>query len=252
MMKKLFNHQTISKGCEVLNPGKACPFILERSWGDAGKILFFIVAFFLSSNVFAQQQRSSNAVRLVQYIFDAFMPGTIKTKSGETYKQNLNYNIITNEMVFDENGKYAAIANPKDVDTVFINDRKYIPVNNKFYEVLVSGNMPLLYESTASVIEPGVTTGYGGTTTTTAASSYQSLLRDGGAYSLKLPDGYSVIAKHEFYIMKDGKLEKAGSEKQLSKVFPDKKAAIRDLSKKNNTDFSKREDVAALVKEIEK
>jgi hypothetical protein len=154
-------------------------------------------------------------------------------------------------MIFDNNGKYAAIADPKNVDTVYISDRKYIPLNNKFYEVLVGGNMPLLYESTASVSEPGVPSGYGGTSTTAAASSYQSLMREGGAYNLKLPDGYTVIAKHEFYIMKDGKLEKAGSEKQLSKVFPDKKSLIKDISKKNNTDFSKREDLAALVKEIE-
>lgn len=216
------------------------------------KKYLIIAALLLSNHIFAQQKQPSNAVKLVQYVFDAFMPGTIKMKSGEIYKQNLNYNIITNEMVFDDNGKYAAIAEPQNVDTVYISDRKYIPLENKFYEVLVGGNMPLLYESTASVSEPGVATGYGGTTTTSAASSFQSLMRDGGAYNLKLPDGYTVISKHEFYIKKDGHLEKAGSEKHLSKVFPDKKDMIKDVSKKNHTDFSKRDDVAALVKEIEK
>ena len=214
------------------------------------KRYFFIVAFLCTKSIYAQQ--NVNAVKLVQYVFDAFSPGTVKIKSGETYKQSLNYNIITNEMIFDDNGKYAAIASPQNVDTVYINDRKFIPLNNKFYEVLVGGNMPLLYESSASVSEPGVSTGYGGTSTTTAASSYQSLLRDGGAYNLKLPNGFNVIPKHEFYIMTGGKLEKAGSEKRLSKIFPDKKGVIKDAAKKNNTDFSKREDVAALVKEIEK
>lgn len=213
------------------------------------KKYFLIATLFLAGSVYAQQP--NNAVKLVQYVFDAFTPGTIKMKSGETYKQNLNYNIITNEMIFDNNGKYAAIDSPENVDTVYIGDRKFVPLNKKFYEVLATGPMPLLEQFTATVSEPGTSIGYGSTTNAGAASSYQSLIRDGGAYGLKLPDGYTVIPKNDFFILKDGNLERAGSQKQLSKIFPDKKDKIKDFVKKNNTNFSKREDMAALVKEIE-
>jgi len=109
----------------------------------------------------------------------------------------------------------------------------------------------LLEEFTASVIEPGTSIGYGSTTESGAASSYQSLIRDGGAYGLKLPDGFRVMPKQAFFILQNGKLEKIGNEKQLAKIFPDKKDMIKSLVKKNNTNFSKREDVAALVKELE-
>src|SRR6185312_2121442 len=213
------------------------------------KKYFLIAVLFLSSSVYAQQP--NNAVKLVQYVFDAFTPGTITMKSGETYKQSLNYNIVTNEMIFDNNGKYAAIDSPENVDTVYIGDRKFVPLNKKFYEVLSTGPMPLLEQFTATVSEPGTSIGYGSTTNAGAASSYQSLIRDGGAYGLKLPDGYTVIPKNDFFILKDGNLERAGSQKQLSKIFPDKKDKIKDFVKKNNTNFSKREDMAALVKEIE-
>ena len=60
-----------------------------------------------------------------------------------------------------------------------------------------------------------------------------------------------MIPKNDFFILKGGNLERAGSQKQLSKIFPDKKDKIKDFVKKNNTNFSKREDMAALVKEIE-
>ena len=50
---------------------------------------FFIAALFFVSNVYAQ--RPTNAVKLIQYTFDSFQPGTVKMKSGETYKQDLNY-----------------------------------------------------------------------------------------------------------------------------------------------------------------
>lgn len=209
----------------------------------------FIATLFLSGSVYAQQ--TNNPVKLVQYVFDAFSPGTVKMKSGETYQQNLNYNIITNEMIFDNNGEYAAIESPENVDTVYISGRKFVPLNKKFYEVLVTGPMPLLEQFTATVSEPGTSIGYGSTTSAGAASSYQSLIRDGGAYKLKLPDGYTVIPKNDFFILKNGNLERAGSQKLLSKIFPDKKDKIKDFVKKNNTNFSKREDMAALVKEIE-
>jgi len=111
--------------------------------------------------------------------------------------------------------------------------------------------MPLLLEFTASINEPGVSTGYGGTSTTTASTSFKSLVSSGGAYDLKLPDGFTVIPGYAYWIMKDGKLEKAGSTKQLIKIFPGKKEMINDLVKKNNTNFSKGDNIAALVKQIE-
>lgn len=211
---------------------------------------YILISLFLFSTT-TYAQHSLQTVKLVQYVFDQFTPGTVKMKSGATSNQTLNYNIITNEMVFEQNGNFAAIASPENVDTVYIADRKFIPLNNKFYEVLVSGAMPLLEEFTASVIEPGTSIGYGSTTESGATSSYQSLIRDGGAYGLKLPDGFQVVAKQAFFILKDGKLEKIGGERQLAKIFSDKKDAIKDLVKKNNTNFSKREDVAALVKQLE-
>ena len=211
---------------------------------------YFFAAFILS-NSFAYAQQTNQPVKLVQYVFDDFKPGTVKLKSGQTFKQVLNYNIITREMVFDDNGKFTAIANVENVDTVDIGKRKFIPLNNKFYEVLVTGKMPLVLDFTATVREPGTSIGYGTTTNTSAASSYQSLIRGGGAYQLKLPDGFTVIPNHDFFILKDTKLEKVANLKQLIKIFPDKKDSIKNFVEKNHTQFSNRNDMADLVKQLE-
>lgn len=211
---------------------------------------FFFVAIFLSDNALLAQN-TNQPVTLTQYVFNQFTPGIVKMKSGETYNQSLNYNIVSDEMIFDNNGTYMAIAQPENVDTVYISDRKFIPLNHKFYGVLLNGKLPLLLEFTATIHEPGTPTGYGGTSNTTTASALKSLISTSGAYSLKLPDGYAVIPGFAFWILKNGKLEKAGSEKQLIKIFPDKKDVIKDLVKKNNTNFSKREDIIALIKQVE-
>ena len=222
---------------------------MERGWDEAMKKYLLLIAIFWSLSLHAQHMQEG--VRLVQYILNEFTTGEVKMKSGEISTQLLNYNILTGEMIFDNNGKYLAIASPENVDTVYINNRKFIPLNNKFYEVLVNSKMPLLLEFTASIKDPGTTTGYGGTSNTTASTAWQSLISTGGAYDRKLPDGFTVIPGYTYWIMKDGKLEKAGSAKQLIKVFPDKKEMIDDFVKGHNTSFSKSDDVAALVKEIE-
>lgn len=196
-------------------------------------------------------QHVQPGIKLIHYVFDEFSPGTVKMKSGETSNQVLNYNILTNEMIFDNEGKYLAISQPENVDTVYINERRFIPLNNKFYELLVASGTPLLLEFTASVSEPGTSTGYGGTSNTTASTSFKSLVGVGGAYELKLPDGFKVIPGFAYWIMQDGKLERAGSEKQITKIFPYKKQVIHDFVKANNTNFSKREDIIKLVKEVE-
>jgi hypothetical protein len=213
------------------------------------KSVFFIIILFGTDYIHAQHIQP--AVRLVHYVFDEFSPGTVKMKSGEIFSQVLNYNILTNEMIFGNEGNYLAVSQPENVDTICIEGRKFIPLHNKFYEILVSSDMPLLLEFTASISEPGASTGYGGTSGTTASASFKSLVSSGGAYDLKLPDGFSVIPGFAYWIMKDNKLEKAGNEKQITKIFPDKKQMIQDLVKENHTNFSKREDIIKVIEGIE-
>jgi hypothetical protein len=211
----------------------------------------YLLSILLLSGINANAQPVNKSVVLVQYVFDQFLPGNIKMKSGETYDRVLNYNIVTNEMIFENNGKYLAIANPENVDTVTISQRKFIYLNNKFYEIIFNSKMPLLLEYTATVKEPGTSTGYGITSNTASASSLKSLISQGGSYTLQLPNGYTVIPGYEYWIMKNGQLEKAGNERQLIKIFPQKKDAIKGFVQKNQTNFSKREDIIILIKNLE-
>ncbi len=211
----------------------------------------YLIILILFVTAVAKAQRSNDVIQLTHYVFNEFTPGTVTMKSGETSYQILNYNILTNEMIFNTDGKFLAIANPENVDTVYIADRKFIPLNNKFYEVLVNAEMPLLLEFTATISEPGTPTGYGGSSTTTASTSYKSLIGSSGAYSLKLPENFKVVPGFVYWIMKDGQLQKVANVKQLAKIFPDKKDVINDAIKKNDLKLSKREDIIMLIRLIE-
>lgn len=211
---------------------------------------FFFIAVLLCSSVSAQQQ-VKKAVPILHYVFDTFVPGKVQMKSGEVFERRLNYNTITGEMIFEEKGKYLAVKEPLKVDTVFIAGRKFVPVAKVFYELLYNGANPLFQEFTAKLIEPGASIGYGNASATTNAVSINSLMRTGQAYEMKLPDDYQVVPGFTFWIWKDGKYQKAGSAKQLSSVFPEKKQWINEFIKTNQTDFLKRSDVLLLVQQLQ-
>lgn len=211
----------------------------------------FLFTAFLFCAAFVGAQNINAPDTLTHYVFNEFTPGIVRLKTGQVSAQVLNYNILTNEMIFNNNGKYMAIADPGSVDTVYINDRKFIPLNKKFYEVLVESDLPLLQEFTASILEPGASLGYGVSSRSAASTSYKSIIANGGAYKLALPSGFTVKPGYLFWIMKDGQLEKISTTKQLIKIFPAKKDVINDAIKRNDLKLSKREDIIMLIRFIE-
>ena len=211
------------------------------------KYLLIIYCCFLST---AGAQPISYPVQFTHYVFDSFRVGTVKVKSGKVSSQKLNYNILSNEMIFDDGGTMMAIAHPEEVDTVFILGRKFIPIGDKFYELLTHTATPLLVEFTYKLDDPGAPVGYGNASPVTNANAIRTLIRTGGSNALKLPDDFKVIPGFFFWIMKDGSLQKAGSVKQLSQIFPGKKEMIRQYVKAHHIDFTNPSGMKALLEHI--
>ncbi len=212
--------------------------------------LFLFLLTGCSLHAFAQNQ--TTGVKLAHYALEAFSRGTIKMKSGEAYSQLLNYNILTNEIIFDAGNGFMAINDPQNVDTVNISGRIFVPVDKVFFELLGHTHLPLFMEYNYSIKEPGASIGYGMNTNTSAAASLNNLIESGSAYALKLPDDFQVIPSHVFWIRKDEKYLRVSNAQSLTKIFPNSKEEIKDFVKNNNTDFSKQEDVLLLVQQLQK
>ena len=210
-----------------------------------------LLAFVFFGAMSAAAQSADRRIKLVHYLLDSFTNGKVRLKNGETFEQLLNYNLITKEMIFEKDGKYLAIAHPEQVDTVYIKQRKFVTVNNAFYEWLAGESYPLFEEFTCTVKEPGVQTGFGASNTT-AAVSLERLAKDGGAYGLKLPDKFEVITGHSYYIRKNNEYYKIKNEQHLVKVFPGKKQVIKDWMDSHKTNFSRSADIILLIREIQK
>lgn len=195
-------------------------------------------------NVFAQADK--NVKQLTQYLFPDFTEGTVLQKSGSVTKTNLNYNTLTQEMIFKQNDQLLAIADPASVDTVFLNGTKFIYANNVFYQVVTNTPVALYIQYQSDIVSSGAETGFG-KTQTTAASGLTDLKSSGKAYALSLTDEYSIKNKTVYLLKKDGNYITINNLKDVKNVFTGKENVIDDYAKKNKISFKKTDDIIKLI-----
>ncbi|MEN6619132.1 MAG: hypothetical protein ABFC28_06500 [Rikenellaceae bacterium] len=214
------------------------------------KRFFYILIFSLP---FTTSYSQSKAIELSHYLFPEFTKGVILMKSGIKREVLLNYNSLTEEMIFKDNGKVLAIGKEEigQVDTVYIKERKFVVLNNKFVELLYQSGSYLYAEHKCSVIPPGKPAPYGGTTETSAIDTYSSLNAGGVLYDLKLPDGYRTKPFIFYWLKRNGQLVRFLNMKQLARLYNDKKDQFKAYVKNYNVKYENQESIVQLIKYLD-
>lgn len=179
-----------------------------------------------------------------QFLFPAFHDSKVLLKSGKVQNLRMNYNSLTETMIYISDGDIYDLTNPGQVDTVFIQNRKFIPVGKAFHEVLKGGVMPL-YCQTKSELKPvGRDAGYGSKSLTSAITSYANISSSGANYNLKIPPDYEVNTRVIYWINKTVSFE---TERQFLKLFPEEAEELKAYIKKNRLKFEKPDHVVEMV-----
>jgi len=182
------------------------------------------------------------------YVLPDFIVGSVKMKSGATEYALLNYNMITEEMIFDKNGTKLALAELAAIDTVYIDSLVFIPHEKIFIEILYSSKVILYKQNKCNLLIAGNPAGYGGSTETGASKNVSNISGMGRAYKLKLPADYHITDASQFWIEKEGKFHKASTISQVRKVFPEKSDEIKQFTHTKGFDVKKSEDMISLVR----
>jgi hypothetical protein len=212
------------------------------------KRIFYLLIFCLLVNVSHSQVK---ILEVTHYLFPEFTKGVVLMKSGIKNEALLNYNSLTEEMIFDNKGIKLAVSQLEQVDTVYINGRKFFPLNNKFVELLYHSKYDLYAEHKCNLLDPGKPAAYGGTSQTSATTTYSSYFSGGQVYELKLPEGYETKPFTEYWLKKDGKLNKFISIRQLMKLFGEKENMFKIYVKKNDVKYENQEGIVELIRFLE-
>ena len=207
----------------------------------------------ISGLIFISSYAQPKIKEITHYLFPEFTQGVILMKAGEKNGTLLNYNSLTEEMIFENNGKKLAIAQRElvRIDTVYIKDRKFIVLNENFVEFLYHSKWDLYIEHKCDVKEPGKPTGYGGTSKTTAVNSYSSFYSEGTVYDLKLPDGYETRPYTYYWLKKNGELNKFRNMRELKKLYKEKEDIFKAYVKKHRVKYDNQESIIQLIEYLE-
>lgn len=212
-----------------------------------------ILVIFLLNLVLFSSFAQNRGVELSHYIFPEFKNGTVLMKSGQQHQALLNYNTLSEEMIFEDKGRKLAISKEEKekVDTVFIEGRKFFVLNGRFAELIYRSGYELYAEYRCDVKYPGKPAGYGGTSETSSVSTYSGVYSGGVLYELKLPDDFKIKPYIIYWLKKDGVINKFVNLKQLNKIFSDRKDLIKEYISSNNPDFNDRESLIRLIRYLE-
>jgi len=184
---------------------------------------------------------------LAQYLFPSFSRSTIMLKSGKTTNLMLNYNTVSEKMVFEQHGQFYDLVNPEASDTATIDKRRFIPYETFFLEVVVNDAISLYVRHKSELVAPGRPMGYGTTSQLTSSNYLSGLETPSGYYNFKLPDGYTVRPTNIYYLKVSGEMNSFVGEKQFLRNFPDKEEALKQFIKKNRLKFDRTDDLVRIV-----
>jgi hypothetical protein len=183
---------------------------------------------------------------LPQYLYPDFAQSKVKMKAGKDLSLMLNYNLITERMVFFQKDKPYDMLNQSSVDTIYLNGSKFIPYEKVFLEVFPGSNVTFFIEHRGKIQEPGKPAAYGGTSQVSSSTYYNRIEMSGQIFNMKLLNDITVRYDPLYWVRVNNNMASFAGEKQLLKIFPGKEDAIKQFIRKNKLKFDKTEDVLKI------
>jgi len=191
--------------------------------------------------------QADSLVNLPNLLLPRFTNSLVKMKSGEKRRAVLNYNLIDQEMVFMQRGQFYVLDDPQLIDTVYMANRTFVPLEKGFYELAVTGPATLFIQHKAYAESLGVPTAFGARSQTTSYNYVKMIFGGNGAINLKFPDEFTIADDTEYWIRKDGVMVSFKSQRQFLKIFPEKKKEIDRYISENQVDFKNKQSIINLV-----
>jgi hypothetical protein len=202
-----------------------------------------LILFLFTGELISQEENT----RLPHFRFNEFRPGIIIMKDGSTFRSLFNYYLVEQEMMLIEGDICVAMDKLADVDSIFIGSFKFIPVDNRFYEILATGKITFYIQHKARFVSTGTRTAYG---MTSQVNDPTSITKISGGFlvgAVNFPDNVTLKRESVYWIKKNGKLKSFTNHKQLLNLFPEFKDELKNFVKQYELDIHSREDIIRIA-----
>lgn len=193
--------------------------------------------------------QSGDSKNFPHLLLPEFREGVVIMKDSKPFSAMLNYNLLEQRMVTELNGTYRYSKDPALIDSVLIGDRVFIPVDDKFYEVISYGRFTFMVQHRATLIEKGDDVGYGVKSQSTGPTQQKRFEMNGywgNVAYLDIPADGEVKIAPVFWVRQGTSLEKFINAKQLMKIIPEYREVIQTYIDKEKLNFKSVEDLTEL------
>jgi hypothetical protein len=208
-------------------------------------IFFFVLFSFFSIADYGQSVADS--MNLKSFLFENFMEGVVRMKSGIVAQASLNYNTDNQAVVFIKNGQYMVFADEEAVDTIYLQQKKFLAIDKAFYEMVYKASPVTLLVTYTNKVHPfKATTDHNGTSKQ-SNSQVSNTVSD--VYVNRTFKGYySIEILKQYWFLKNDMLYKVNPKKQFLDSFPSKvRKAIDSYIVTNNINIMSEADLIKLV-----
>jgi len=182
-----------------------------------------------------------------QFLFSDFTMSKVRMRNGQIQSVVLNYNTVSEKMVYEKDNNLYDMVNTEMIDTVFLQDGRFVPFGKLFYEVLLEAPVALFVQYKGELLPPGTPAGYGGTSQVSNTKLLSTVQLSSGYYNLKLPADYTVKVDQVYWIRKDSNMYSFVNERQFVKLDPGNTEEIKKYIKQARIKFDRLSDMVKLL-----
>jgi hypothetical protein len=207
--------------------------------------LQLVIAFLLIQCIPANSQIEKYQ-NLPQYLNPDFAVSRVKMKAGKDMNILLNYNIVTERMVFFQKEQAYDLLNQGTVDTIYMNECRFIPYEKAFLEVIPGSKLTFFIQHRGRVLPAAKPAAYGGTSEVSSSTYLTRIDLNSGIYNMKLNDELRIKFDPLYWVKLNDNMQSFANEKMLLKLFPGKEEIIKQYIRKNKLKFDKRDDLLKI------
>ena len=185
-------------------------------------------------------------------ILEKFRPGVVTYSDGSTSTAMLNYCVITQDLVFAQNGTIYLVDHPEKIAMVTIDSLTLVPKTpgkGELIEAIFPAKDNGLYVEHIGTATPEERTDAYGSVIPNNNSNLRSTTSYGNfALMPTMPHDIDVKLMYDYYISRNGEHIPFRTQRDIQNAFPDKASGLKAFLKKNKNRLKTREDYIEVYK----
>ncbi len=201
-------------------------------------LIYFLITLLFTIQVQAQKKR--------MMLLDEYYEGIVLMKNKAKTSAKLNYDTANKKMMYMQDGNEMILLNNDQVDTVFISDRKFIPLHTVYLEVIQVNNESIFIDWFIKNKYRGNRGAYG-QITQNKVETINTTHWTNSEYKIQNAEVFDRENANVYWFYINDQPVKCRNEKDLLKLFPNKNNEIKAFIKEQKINFKQVPNALQLI-----